>query len=142
MNARVQGLDLLYRAGTGKYATIDNMTRNRALIGFLGRASLLATTSLAYAGMVEDEEEYKAASPEVRDDNWIIPGFGDGPGFKIPIPFEIGFIFKTIPERVYHYYSCDQNYNQSVDAITRVFVHHSGIHPTRCADIINPLWKR
>ncbi len=122
MNARVQGLDLLYRAGSGKYATIDNMTRNRALIGFLGRASLLATTSLAYAGMVEDEEEYKAASPEVRDDNWIIPGFGDGPGFKIPIPFEIGFIFKTIPERVYHYYSGDQNYKQSVDAITRGFV--------------------
>jgi 8-oxo-dGTP pyrophosphatase MutT (NUDIX family) len=119
MNARIQGLDLLYRAGTGKYSTVTNETRNRALIGFLSRASLLATTSLMYAGMVEDEDEYKAARPEERDDNWIIPGFGDMPGFKIPVPFEVGFLFKTVPERVYHYYSGDQTYKQSVDAIKR-----------------------
>jgi len=119
LNARVQGLDVLYRAGTGKYSTVTNETRNKALIGFLSRASLLATASLMYAGMVEDEDEYKNAKPEVRDDNWIIPGFGDMPGFKIPVPFEVGFLFKTVPERVYHYYSGDQTYKQSVDAIKR-----------------------
>lgn len=129
MNARVQGLDLLYRAGTGKYSTVNNITRNRALIGFLSRASLLATTSLMYAGMVEDEDEYKSASPQVRDDNWIIPGFGLGSGFKIPVPFEIGFLFKTVPERVYHYYSGDQNYKQSVDAITRGVVSTLEFNP-------------
>ena len=129
MNARVQGLDLLYRAGTGKYSTVNNITKNRALIGFLGRASLLATTSLMYAGMIEDEDEYKSASPQVRDDNWIIPGFGLGSGFKIPVPFEIGFLFKTIPERVYHYYSGDQNYKQSVDAITRGVVSTLEFNP-------------
>ncbi|MHA2064521.1 MAG: LPD38 domain-containing protein [Candidatus Thorarchaeota archaeon] len=129
MNARVQGLDLLYRAGTGKYSTVNNITRNRALIGFLSRASLLATTSLMYAGMIEDEDEYKSASPQVRDDNWIIPGFGLGSGFKIPVPFEIGFLFKTVPERVYHYYSGDQNYKQSVDAITRGVVSTLEFNP-------------
>ena len=120
MNARIQGLDLLYRAGTGKYSTkISKEDRSRALIGFLSRASLLATVSLMYAGMVEDEEEYKRATPQERDDNWIIPGFGSLPGLKIPTPFEIGFIFKTIPERLYHYFSGDQTYKQTVDAISR-----------------------
>ena len=122
LNARVQGLDLLWRAGTGKYSTkISQAQRNRALIGFLGRASLIATSSLLYAGMVEDEEEYKNARPEERDDNWILPGFAGMTGMKIPIPFEIGFLFKTIPERLYHYYSGDQTYKQTADAITRGF---------------------
>ena len=120
LNARVQGLDKLWQAGKGKGAPGNTLqTRNQALIGFISRASLIATTSLMYAGMIEDEDEYKAASSAVRDDNWIIPGWGSFPGFKIPIPFEVGFLFKTIPERLYHHYSGDQTYKQTVDAISR-----------------------
>ena len=55
-------------------------------------------TALYYM-MVSDDEEYKNARREVRDDNWIIPLPADLPALKIPIPFEVGMLFKTFPER-------------------------------------------
>ena len=53
-----------------------------------------------YYALISDTDEYKNARREVRDDNWIIP-FADGiPALKIPIPFEVGVIFKVFPERL------------------------------------------
>lgn len=130
LNARVQGLDLLWRAGKGQYSTkIDEASRSRALISFLSRASLLATTSLMYAGMVEDDEEYKKATSDERDNNWLLPGFGGSPGLKIPVPFEVGFLFKTIPERLYHYTSGDQDAKQTMDAINRGIISNLEMNP-------------
>ena len=55
--------------------------------------------TLMYYLMVSDTDEYKAVKRELRDDNWIIPlPFGLTP-MKIPIPFEVGMLFKAIPER-------------------------------------------
>ena len=64
-------------------------------------------SSAAYWAMVHDDEEYINQNPEIKDNYWIIPskfipGY-DGPPLKIPIPFEVGFLFKTIPERVMAY---------------------------------------
>jgi 8-oxo-dGTP pyrophosphatase MutT (NUDIX family) len=130
LNARVQGLDLLWRAGRGRYSTkIDEQARSRALIGFLSRLGFLATTSILYAGMMADEEEYKNARPEQRDDNWILPSFGGMPSFKIPIPFEVGVIAKTIPERLFMYYHGKQDTRQTVDALTRAFTQTLEINP-------------
>ena len=53
-----------------------------------------------YYLLVSDTDEYKNVRREVRDDNWLIP-LGNGlPAIKIPIPFEVGMMFKAIPERV------------------------------------------
>ena len=49
--------------------------------------------------LVSDDEEYRNQNDEVRDNNFIIPT-GTGVPVKIPIPFEVGILFKTIPERV------------------------------------------
>ena len=92
------------------------------MIGFLSRGSLLAFSTFAYAALFHDEEEWKNARPEEKDDNWIIPGFGDMPGFKIPIPFEVGVIFKTIPERFYRYMVGEQDERQTVNALKRSLV--------------------
>ena len=50
--------------------------------------------------MVSDTDEYKNLKREVRDDNWVMP-IGNGNAVKIPIPFEVGMLFKAIPERVF-----------------------------------------
>ena len=76
-----------------------------------------------------DEEEYKNARPEERDDNWILPSFGGMPSFKIPIPFEVGVIAKTIPERLFLYYHGKQDTRQTVDALTRAFTQTLEINP-------------
>jgi hypothetical protein len=47
-----------------------------------------------------DDEGYKNATDEVRDNNFLIPYSNK----KIPLPKEIGFLFKSIPERLVNYY--------------------------------------
>jgi hypothetical protein len=93
-NARVQGLDLLYRAGMGDLAQANRDAAHKA---FKVRALTLFALSIAYWMMASDSDEYKKANEETRDNNWII-----GP-VRIPIPFEIGVLFKVVPERMMGY---------------------------------------
>jgi hypothetical protein len=98
MNARIQGLDVLYRAGIGDAAGRDKKKMQKA---FIARALSLFTLSLYYWWLVHDDDEYKKLTKEERDGYWIVPGLSvDGKPFKFPIPFELGFIFKVIPERI------------------------------------------
>ena len=46
-------------------------------------------------------KNYKEAKREVRDDNWLIPTPYLIILIKLPIPFEIGAVFKAIPERMF-----------------------------------------
>ncbi len=97
-NARVQGLDVLYRSGWGKFATENADQMKKA---FASRALTLMGLSMAYWFLVSDDEEYKKLSKEERDNYWIIPAFEiNGKPFRFPIPFELGVVFKVLPERV------------------------------------------
>ena len=102
LNARMQGVDVLYRAFTGRYSANkekQNMQVIRAAM--LRGGSLMALTSIYYL-LVSDEDEYKDARPEVRDDYFIVPlkSIGMDTVLRLPTPFEVGVIFKTIPERI------------------------------------------
>lgn len=100
-NARVQGLDVLYRTGFGK-AAMEN--KDKIQKAFIFRSMVLLGTSVMYWSMVSDDEDYKKLSEEERDNYWIIPGLrvGDKP-FRFPIPFELGVLFKVLPERALEY---------------------------------------
>jgi hypothetical protein len=52
-----------------------------------------------YWFLTHDDEEYKRQEQEVRDNNWIFPTAG----IRVPIPFEVGVLFKVIPERILEY---------------------------------------
>jgi hypothetical protein len=97
-NARVQGLDVLYRSGWGKMATENADVQKKA---FANRALIMMGLSMAYWFMMTDSDEYKKLSKEERDNYWIIPALSinDKP-FRFPIPFELGVVFKVLPERV------------------------------------------
>jgi hypothetical protein len=97
-NARVQGLDVLYRSGWGKFASENADQMKKA---FASRALTMMGLSMAYWFLVSDDEEYKKLSKEERDNYWIIPAFEvNGKPFRFPIPFELGVVFKVLPERV------------------------------------------
>ena len=106
-NARIQGLDVLYRSFTGQYSAIDKLKEGETpeqLRGRIARGAILRGLSLAvltamYYMMVSDTDEYRGARREVRDDYWLIPTGTEFP-IKIPIPFEVGAIFKVLPERL------------------------------------------
>jgi hypothetical protein len=95
-NARLQGLDLFYRASTGNMNNKDAAAIQRQ---FWARGMTMAALSGLYWFMVSDDEEYKKQEQETKDNNWLIPSLG----IRIPIPFEVGVLFKTIPERIAAY---------------------------------------
>jgi hypothetical protein len=95
-NARLQGLDLFYRASTGNMNNKDSAAIQRQ---FFVRGMTMMALSVAYWFAVSDDEEYQKQEQETKDNNWIIPAIGA----KIPIPFEVGVLFKLIPERIAAY---------------------------------------
>ena len=96
-NAYAQGMDVLYRAASG----IDGSSsgeRSAARRLFMSRVAIMTAFGFAYALAMSDDDGYENATDEVRDNNWLLPG-----GYKIPVPKELAFVFKSIPERVVQY---------------------------------------
>lgn len=98
-NAYAQGMDVLYRAASG----IDSSSaaeRSAARKLFYSRMGIMMGMGFMYAAMMSGEDDYEGTTEEVRDNNWIFPG-----GYKLPVPKELGFIFKSIPERLVEYFN-------------------------------------
>ena len=97
-SAAMTSLDTVYRAATGYGLNEKEKAETQRM--FYSMASMMAISSLVYAFMYHDDEDYNKLPDYVKDNNWLIPNpAGEGHSFvKIPIPFEVGFLFKTIPE--------------------------------------------
>jgi hypothetical protein len=97
-NAYIQGMDVLYRAASGKDSS-SSVGRAQARRMFYSRAAIAMTLSTLYAlGKGDDDEEYNEMDLRTRDSNWILPG-----GYKLPVPTELGALFKVVPERIVEY---------------------------------------
>ena len=127
LNARLQGLDVINRAARGKYSANKEAEKGKRIQTFVIRGAVLSMLTAMYYSLVSDDEEYKSQEDYVRDNNWILPtglikkAFGvdiDEP-IKMPIPFEIGLIFKTLPERIMRSYEGEDTARKSLDALTR-----------------------
>lgn len=98
LNAQVQSLSVL-----GK--TINNAVRGRrdlvqdvdARKQFLKAALTLTAMSTMYALAIQDNEDYQNASAQDRYSNFFIPVAPDTT-IKLPIPYEVGLLFKALPE--------------------------------------------
>jgi hypothetical protein len=98
LNARIQGLDVLYRSGLGKAAMVNKEEMRKA---FWQRSLFLLGLTGMYWALVHDDDEYKKLTNEERDNYWIVPGLTvNGRPFRFPIPFELGTVFKVFPERI------------------------------------------
>jgi hypothetical protein len=112
LNARMQGLDVLYRASFGEMNNKDAaMIQKR----FIVRGMTMFALSAMYWTLTHDDEEYKKQEQETKDNNWLIPSLG----IKIPIPFEIGVIFKVIPERIMASLFGDDTSKDFMDSMAR-----------------------
>lgn len=110
MNARIQGLDVLYRAGFGEMAS---RTREMQQKAFAVRSLYILGLSTLYWALASDSEEYKTAEPEARDNYWILGSV------RVPIPFEIGTVFKVFPERILEYWFGQDTGKDLKDSIVR-----------------------
>jgi hypothetical protein len=116
-NAQIQGLDVLYRAFKG------NMTHNEQLQireKLFQRGMLLAVGTMAYAAAMQDDEAYKRAKPEERYGNWFVYVPGVSEPLRVPIPFELGYLFKALPEAVYNLAAGDEKAGDAVKGIGKL----------------------
>jgi hypothetical protein len=97
-NAYIQGMDVLYRAASGKDSSAS-VDRAQARQLFWSRAATVFMLSSLYAlGKDDEDKDYKEMDLRTRDGNWILGG-----GYKIGVPGELGALFKVIPERIVEY---------------------------------------
>lgn len=122
-NAYARGMDklMLAAAGNTPMQKITGTTTGSARALFHKRMAVLAAMGLTYALLMSDDEEYQKLDDNVRDRNWILPvgkEFVEQYGFvpAISIPSELGFFFKSIPERVVQYYKL-QGTDEERDAL-------------------------
>ena len=97
-NAQVQGLDVIYRAMKGDMPYSQQLDIRGKMVR---RGLMLAAGTIAYAALMEDDEAYQRAKPEERLANWFVYVPGIDEPVRVPIPFEMGFLFKALPEAVY-----------------------------------------
>ena len=99
MQSQITGLDTLYRALRGKLPFSEQLQIRKKLVR---RGMMMAGMTLAYAALMQDDEAYKNATPEERMGNWFVYTPFSSEPLKIPIPFEIGFLTKAIPEALFN----------------------------------------
>jgi hypothetical protein len=98
LRSTINGLDSIYKAYSGRMSMADRMTLRKDL---WTRGGILAGVTLMYAMAAEDEEWYRDATPRERYSNFFLPLPGVDEPLRIPIPFELGLIFKALPEAMY-----------------------------------------
>lgn len=113
-NAQIQGLDVIYRAARGKSVFEKEMDVKAMLIK---RGILMAAGTMAYAAAMQDDETYKNATPQERAQYWFVPIPGVEGALRVPIPFELGYAFKSIPEMVYNVALGDQKASEAMKAL-------------------------
>jgi hypothetical protein len=125
-NAQVQGLDVLYRAYKGDMPASQKLRVQQKL---KARLLMMGIFTVAYAAMMEEDEAYKNANMDERYANWFVPTpLGT---FRVPIPFELGFFGKAIPEGVYRLAATDDKLSDVLPALRKqLFMAIPGDLPT------------
>lgn len=121
LNARIQGLDVLYRTAFGRNVMENAEAAQKA---FFVRGATLMALSAAYFLAVSDDDEWKKQEQETKDNYWIAPGIG-----KFPTPFEVGFLFKTVPERLLAYTMKDDTGQDLMDSMRRGLLNTFAFNP-------------
>jgi len=116
-NAQIQGLNVLYKAFTGDMPFNEKLKVREKL---LQRGALLAAGTMVYAVLMQDDETYENATPEQKYGNWFIhvPGFDEA--VKLPIPFEIGYIFKALPEALVNMMAKEEGGEEAIKALKQI----------------------
>jgi hypothetical protein len=118
-NAQIQGLNVMYKAMSGKMPFNDQLRIREKM---LQRGGMMAAATFAYAVMMEDDEAYKNATPDQKYGNWFIRLPGLDEPIKVPVPFEIGYIFKAIPEALYNTMTTEHGGEEAIKAFKQILL--------------------
>jgi hypothetical protein len=97
VSAQITSLDSVYRAMRAGH--LSGKEKEDAQRSFRSMAMIMAMTTAAYAMMYAGDDDYEKVPDIIKDNNWLMPNpLQKGSFIKIPVPFEVGYLFKTIPE--------------------------------------------
>jgi hypothetical protein len=96
LNAYAQSIDVLYNALIG--GGLRGLDRKKAMQRLFITGSLLAGTTLLYAMLVGDDEDYMKMDDQSKVRSYIIPGTD----VVLPMNTSAAFFFKAIPELTYN----------------------------------------
>lgn len=118
-NSQIQGLDALYKAFTGKMPMNERLAIRQKL---WERGMLMFAMSMAYAWAMQDDEAYKNAKPDEKYSNWFVPlkNFGIDATLRVPIPFELGYVFKALPEAIVNSMMREEGAKEAQDAFLHI----------------------
>jgi len=118
-NAQIQGLNVLYKAMTGQMPFNDKLKIRQKL---LQRGGMMAAASIVYALMMQDDEAYKNAEPDQKYGKWFVRIPGVDEPVRVPIPFEIGYIFKALPEALVNSMLNEHGDEEAVKAFKNIII--------------------
>ena len=118
-NAQIQGLNVMYKALTGKMPLNDKLKLREKL---LQRGGMMAAASMVYAIMMQEDEAYQNAEADQKYANWFVRIPGVDEPVRIPIPFEIGYIFKALPEAIVNSMASEEGGEQALKALKQIII--------------------
>ena len=118
-NSQIQGLNVLYKAMTGNMPFNERLKIQEKM---LQRGAMMAVGTLAYAAMMQDDEAYQNANPDQKYGNWFVRIPGVEEAVRIPVPFEIGYIFKALPEALYNTMVNEHGDEEAVKAFRHILL--------------------
>ena len=96
-NAQIQSMNVLFKAFSGNMPFNEKLKIREKLYQ---RGMMIAAMTMTYAALMQDDEGYQNATPEQKYGNWFVHVPGVEEAVRVPIPFEIGYIFKALPEAI------------------------------------------
>jgi hypothetical protein len=117
-NAQIQSMNVLYKAFRGQLPFNERLKIQEKL---LQRGFTLAAISATYAYAMQDDEAYKNATPDQKYGNWFVRIPGIDEPLRLPIPFEIGYIFKALPEAIVNTIMAEKGGEQAGEAFKTIF---------------------
>lgn len=127
LNAQIQGLNVLYKSFRGKMPFNQKLDIQGKLFR---RGMMMAGLSMMYALMMEDDEAYKNANDDERYKNWFVYVPGVDEPVRVPIPFELGFIFKSVPEALVNTMFGDKRGAEAAKALAKMVAESAPIGPS------------
>jgi len=123
VNGRIQGISVAAQA-------FADGNRMHTLV----KGGMLFGAAMALQGLTADDKDYLQLPDYVRQGSLVVPlkvlGISDKGFLAIPKPFEMGFIFQTIPELMIQAYGTDSKEDRAVKTVIANYLGQTfGISP-------------
>jgi hypothetical protein len=136
LNAQIQGLNVLVKSLRGKMPFAERLNQRKKLVN---RAMFMVMTTMAYSMLMQDDEAYETSDPVDRYNNWFIRVPGISEPVRIPIPFEVGLLFKALPEAMLDVMRNDEKAEQALYGITRLLKNSTPLGPSSLPAGVKPI---